>query len=196
MQVKKLSKKDIILASNNKGKLKELELALGVNLVTPSDLSYVMDVAESGETFAENALLKAKVLHEAFQHTVLADDSGLVVLALLGELGVQSARFGGDGLSSFAQNELLLEKIKNITDRRAYFVCHLVLYMAQDTYVAVQKTWWGSIAMEQQGVNGFGYDPLFIDEEGRCAAILTPAEKSAVSHRGQACACLKQFITT
>jgi non-canonical purine NTP pyrophosphatase (RdgB/HAM1 family) len=196
MIVKKLSNTDIIFASNNQGKCREIELALGVKLVTPADLNYIMDVAETGDSFATNALLKAEALYNEFKHPVLADDSGLMVVALPYELGVQSARFGGEEVSSLVKNQLLIKKMCNIMDRRAYFVCHLVLYLAQENYIAVQSTWHGSIATVLQGSQGFGYDPVFIDELGRCAANLTAQEKSVVSHRGKACVLLKQFMIT
>lgn len=188
-----------VLASGNKGKLKELQLALsGTGLILKPQSEYaVPEAEEDGLTFIENALKKAR---NAAQHTgyaALADDSGLVVPALGGAPGIHSARYaeGGDA----ANNAKLLEEMSKLpgADRSAWFVCVLVLVSSptDPSPLIAEGYWHGSIATDPRGSEGFGYDPLFcIDETGRTAASLTASEKQELSHRGKAVHKLRQQL--
>ena len=188
-----------LLASGNPGKLKELQAALsdtGLVLQPQSDFA-VPEADEDGLTFIENALKKAR---NAALHTglpALADDSGLVVPVLGGAPGIHSARFSGQG---DAQNNIkLLREMQRFegNDRKAWFVCVLVRVTSADdpTPVIAEGYWHGHIATVPSGASGFGYDPLFqIDASGKTAAELSPAEKQALSHRGQAVRTLRHKL--
>jgi XTP/dITP diphosphohydrolase len=190
----------IILASGNKGKLIELQniLAdLNVELLPqPSTSEY--DVEETGTTFIENAIIKARHASALSGLPSIADDSGLVVNALSGAPGVRTARYAGAECSSQDNMELILNNLseyKDIKQRRATFVCALV-YMrsANDPLpiIAVGE-WHGAIALKKSGGDGFGYDPLFWDFENEITAAKMPSQlKAQLSHRGQACRFLKQ----
>lgn len=183
----------VVFASNNAGKVAEvaeLVAAANITLVPQSDFA-VPEAAETGLTFIENALLKAR---NACRHTgkpALADDSGLVVDALAGAPGIRSARYAGDQASDDANNALLLEALRDLPpDRRtARFVCVLVfLRHAEDPLPHIcHGIWPGRILQEPRGQHGFGYDPLFQpDDAPVSAAELDPAHKNALSHRGRA----------
>lgn len=179
----------IVLASGNQGKLTELNLMLqplGWDVVSQNDLG-VEDVEETGLSFIENALLKAR--NAALQTGLpsLADDSGVAVDALAGAPGIYSARYSGFG--DTANNEKLLRELQSVNDRAAQFICVLALVKhAKDPIpVICQGVWSGQILEEPTGVGGFGYDPIFKPDDCQCsAAQLAPAEKSAISHRGLA----------
>ena len=182
----------IILASNNVGKLKEIQAVLSVvrcQLIQQSELD-VSEVAETGTTFVENAIIKAR--HAAVQTGMpaLADDSGIEVDALQGAPGVYSARYAEKN-SDAANNTKLLQNLVHVPDeqRTARFQCVLVLMRhAQDPMPLIcEGTWEGSILHEEKGPNGFGYDPLFYVPTHQCSsAQLDPAEKNRISHRAQA----------
>lgn len=183
----------IVLASGNKGKVREfneLLAGLGYEVIPQTDFG-VPEAEETGLTFVENAIIKAR---NAARHTglpALADDSGLEVDALNGAPGIYSARYAGPECSDQANNDKLLGVLANIDDARraARFQC-LLVYMshAEDpTPLICQGTWEGQIAREPRGDNGFGYDPLFlVPELDRHSAELAPEEKNRLSHRGQA----------
>lgn len=183
----------LVLASGNKGKLKEFQhlfKPLHVKIHAQADFN-VAPVAETGLTFVENALLKARAAAQASKLPALGDDSGLVVEALKGQPGIYSARFAGDNASDRDNNDLLLEKLTGmIPERRsATFYCCLVLLRHQrdPAPIIVNGTWHGTILDAPRGKEGFGYDPLFFDPRlGASAAELSMAEKSLVSHRGKA----------
>ncbi len=188
----------IVLASNNAGKVREFnQLLSNSNFeVVPQSEFDVTEVEETGLTFVENAILKAR---NAAEHTGLpafADDSGLEVDALDGAPGIYSARFAGTGASDLQNLEKLLADIKDVPDaqRTARFQC-LMVYMrhAKDpTPQIFQGTWEGLILHTPQGDNGFGYDPVFFVPTHNCSsAELEPDVKNSLSHRGQA---LKQLI--
>ena len=193
----------IILASGNKGKLKELQnilTDLNVELLPqPSTSDY--DVKETGTTFIENAIIKARHASAISGLPSIADDSGLVVDILDGAPGVRTARYAGTECDSEDNMALLLKnlsKYKDIEQRRATFVCALV-YMrsAHDPLpiIAVGQ-WHGAIAQKKSGADGFGYDPLFWDFENKMTAAEMPSQlKTQLSHRGQACFYLKQQLT-
>jgi XTP/dITP diphosphohydrolase len=186
----------VVLASSNKGKVKEFsELLAGrdITVVPQSDYA-VPDAAETGLTFVENAILKAR---NAAAHTglpAIADDSGLEVEFLNGAPGIYSARYAGQGGSS-ANNEKLLQALSGVDEaqRRARFQCLLVYLRHADdpTPIICQGTWEGRILTAIQGDAGFGYDPLFFVPEENCSAAELSAErKNEISHRGQALRCL------
>jgi XTP/dITP diphosphohydrolase len=145
---------------------------------------------ETGNTFFENAWIKAQALYQRLKEPVIADDSGLCVDVLEGRPGIYSARYGarkGEPLSASARNALLLQELGSSSQRKARFVCAMALILGEDRFLAVQETLEGEILTEERGAAGFGYDPIFfIPELGRTAAELTEAEKNRVSHRGKA----------
>lgn len=183
----------IVLASNNQGKIKEIEMLLstqGFTIVSQSSLG-VAEVEEDGLTFIENALKKARHAASLTGLPALADDSGLVVPALSGAPGIYSARYAGKNASHQENIIKLLENLKNIPDenRSAFFYCVLVfLRQADDPCPLVcEGVWHGRILSEPRGNYGFGYDPIFLDIERNCSAAQLSAEiKNEVSHRGKA----------
>jgi len=186
----------ILLATENTGKLKEfrrLFAATKHNLVSLSEFS-VQQADETGQTFVENALLKARNASDATGLPCLADDSGLSVAALDGQPGIYSARYAlSDQRAELSQDEAnnakLMREMEQQSDRRAHFYCALVLmrHPADPAPLIATGQWHGNIGTSASGENGFGYDPLFIDNAtGKTAASLTPEEKHARSHRGLA----------
>lgn len=183
----------IVLASGNKGKLKEFRHLFkrqAVEVQAQSEFK-VPPVAETGLTFVENALLKARAAARVAKLPALGDDSGLVVEALKGQPGIYSARFAGDNASDRDNNDLLLEKLSGVAPehRSATFYCCLVLlrHHRDPAPIIVSGTWHGTVMEAPRGKSGFGYDPLFFDPKlGATAAELSMAEKSQVSHRGKA----------
>ena len=182
----------IVLASSNAGKIKELARLLddlGVEVVAQSDLG-VTDAVESGVSFAENSLIKAEHAAMVTGLPAIADDSGLAVDALDGAPGVYSARYAGPDADDERNNDKLLAALDGVPDdaRGAAFHC-VASYVAPDDRSMLQATgvWRGSILHARQGSGGFGYDPVFLDpQSGASSAELTPTQKSARSHRGQA----------
>ncbi|WP_415893169.1 XTP/dITP diphosphatase [Neptuniibacter sp. PT8_73] len=191
----------IVLASGNKGKLKEFNQVLadlGVEVLPQSEFN-VSDADETGLSFVENAILKARHAAEITGLPTLADDSGLEVDALQGAPGIYSARFSGEGATDAKNNELLLEKLEGIPSeqRSARFRCVLVFmrHANDPTPLICQGSWEGTILERASGSNGFGYDPLFwIPELEKASAELAPEHKNNLSHRGQAVQLLKQSI--
>lgn len=184
---------EIVLASSNKGKIKELNArlgALGVTIV-PQSQYQVPDADETGLTFVENAILKARHTAHLTRKPALADDSGLEVDALQGAPGIFSARFAGENSSDEENNRKLLNLLEAVPEdlRTARFRCVLV-YMrhAEDpTPLICQGSWEGTILRHPRGDNGFGYDPLFWVPELQLASAELPSEqKNRLSHRGQA----------
>ena len=185
--------KEIILASSNPGKVREInQLLAGLDLhVQPQTDFGVPDIEETGLTFVENAILKAR---NAAQHTgrpAIADDSGIEVDALNGAPGIYSARYAGIGASDQANLEKLLAELGDLPEekRTARFQC-LMVYMrhANDpTPLICQGSWEGRILFKPQGENGFGYDPVFYVPSHDCSSAELPADvKNSLSHRGQA----------
>jgi XTP/dITP diphosphohydrolase len=188
----------LVLASSNRGKLDELRELLAsadFQLVAQSDLG-VDDAEETGGTFVENALLKARHAARICGLPALADDSGLLVDALDGAPGLLSARYAGEHGNAAANNTLLLDRLRDIpSDRRgAHFYCVLVLLRSADDPqpLIAEGVWRGSILDAPRGEQGFGYDPLFLPVwQTLSAAELDPAMKNRISHRGQALAALR-----
>ncbi|MGA2762340.1 MAG: RdgB/HAM1 family non-canonical purine NTP pyrophosphatase [Spirochaetia bacterium] len=183
---------ELVLASNNEHKHAEFSRLLpGARVLLPRDLGVSFDFEENGKTFFDNARGKAMELFARTARPVLADDSGLCVRALGGEPGVHSNRYGagpdGRSLETGKRNSLLLEKLRGVADRAAWFVCCLVLVLEEDRFVVIQETVHGIITEEPRGNNGFGYDPLFlVPDQGKTLAELADAKKDEVSHRGRA----------
>jgi len=183
----------LVLASNNAGKVREFNVLLndlGLE-VTPQSQFNLESVEETGLSFVENAILKARAACASTGLPALADDSGIEVDALNGAPGIYSARFAGENASDAANCARLLEKLQGVpeTARSARFQCVLV-YMrhAQDaTPLICQGTWEGRILNAPEGANGFGYDPVFyVATDGCSAAMLSQTRKNQLSHRGQA----------
>jgi len=183
----------VVLASGNKGKLKEfnqLLKPLDIEVVPQSDFN-VSSVEETGLTFIENAILKARHASEISGLPAIADDSGLEVDALKGAPGIYSARFSGEDATDAKNNQKLLEDLKDTTneERTARFQCVLVYlkHPADPTPIVCQGSWEGYILREPRGEQGFGYDPLFWVPSKECSsAELDRNEKNAMSHRGKA----------
>ncbi len=190
----------VVLATGNEGKRRELEALLGKDWELVSQVALgVVAVEETGTTFLENALLKARHASAATGLPAIADDSGLEVTALGGAPGVHSARYAGLASDDAANNSKLLEALAGLppTERGARFRCVMVFVRGPDDPfpVVADCSWDGVIATEARGTLGFGYDPLFIDPaSGRHSAELTPQEKNARSHRGQAARALRDQL--
>ena len=192
----------IVLASGNAGKLAELrELFAGsdIELIAQSQLG-ITDAEETGLTFIENAILKARHAARASNLPALGDDSGLCVDALHGAPGLYSARYAGIHGDSRANIEKLLRELDGVADtqRGAHFICVLALLRHADDPdpLIAQARWPGRILHAPRGERGFGYDPVFLphDGDGRSAAELDPALKNRISHRGQALALLRESL--
>jgi XTP/dITP diphosphohydrolase len=185
----------LVLASNNAGKLRELQRILeplGIETLAQGELG-VAEAEEPHVTFLENALAKARHASGATGLPALADDSGVCVAALDGEPGVHSARFAGEPRSDRRNNEKLLALLEQATDRRAHYYCVIVLvrHAGDPQPIVAEGEWHGEIVRAPRGEGGFGYDPLFLDPAlGRTGAELTLEEKNRVSHRGKALAAL------
>lgn len=181
-----------VLASQNQHKLAEMQSILsahGVEVVLESDLGLHVDVEETGETFAENAMMKAKAVMNASGLPAIADDSGVCVDALNGAPGVFSARYGGPELDDVGRYKLLLENMRGAKTRAAHFTSCIACAFPNGDTLEAEGICPGTIAFAPQGNGGFGYDPVFfLPELRKTYAQLTPEEKAAVSHRGKALA--------
>jgi XTP/dITP diphosphohydrolase len=194
----------LLLATRNAGKLAELQRLLetavpGVQVVGLRDVGDYPEAPETGATFAENALMKAR---EAVRYTGLpavADDSGLTVDALNGMPGVLSARWSGRHGDDDGNTQLLLGQLADVPDERrgAAFVCAAAFVAADGTEHVLERHWRGAVIRERRGINGFGYDPVFVPQGLEVtSAELAPEEKDARSHRGQAFAALVPVIAS
>lgn len=191
----------LVIATNNRGKLREYADLLrgsGFDLVTPADAG-VPDFhpAETGATFAENAVIKATEAARRTGLPALADDSGIEVDALDGRPGLFSARYAGygrfsDSITEAEQRRLLLDEMRDVPDaaRTARFVCAIAVATPGGAVRTVEAKWEGRLATEERGEHGFGYDPVFLPDGygGQTSAELPPVEKNRISHRGQAAA--------
>lgn len=179
----------VVLASSNKGKIRDLQALLdGVaTVVSGADLNIVMP-EETGTTFSENALLKARAGHEQTGLTILADDSGLEVDALNGEPGVYSARYAGEDGNDEANNLKLIEAMKSVPDnaRSARFRCAIAIVTADGDELTFDGSCEGTIGYEPRGYQGFGYDPLFVLPDGKTMSEHDNSFKNKISHRGEA----------
>jgi XTP/dITP diphosphohydrolase len=196
----------ILFASGNRHKAEEAAaiFSLAVAVKVPEDFGLVFDPVEDGETFLENALIKARTLYRLLKGAaddfrgILADDSGLCVDALGGRPGIYSARYGerdGKKMTANDRNMLLLDELRNVRDRRARFICSAVLLFDENRFVTAQETVEGEIAFEERGMGGFGYDPVFLlPGRGLTIAELPEAEKHRISHRGRAFRAIAPFL--
>ena len=179
-----------VLATQNPKKREELAAILGdlgVEIVTEEELGVKIEVEETGETFGQNAALKARAVMEATGLPAIGDDSGLCVDSMNGAPGVYSARYGGEGLNDADRCALVLEMMHGQTDRSAHFETVVVCAFPNGDWFAAKGECHGSIAFAPIGTNGFGYDPIFfITEKQKTFAQLTAEEKAEISHRGNA----------
>jgi XTP/dITP diphosphohydrolase len=191
----------IVVATGNPGKLEEIRSAIDVpgwTFQAAGELGEWPDVPETGETFLDNALIKARAAVELFGHAALADDSGLQVDALHGEPGVRSSRYAGERATDAENNAKLLEALAGVPahERTARFRCVVALVAADGTVITEMGSCEGRIAEAPAGEGGFGYDPLFLPDDipGRTMAELDLAEKNAISHRGTALRALRAAL--
>ena len=188
--------KKIVLASNNVHKVKEIkEILNNYDILTMNDISFYDDIVEDGETFLDNALIKAKAIskyikEKGLNYDVIADDSGLCCNGLDGAPGVYSARYAGNHDDKANRNKII-EELKD-KDKSAYFVCCMVLYHPDDTYSSYEGTTSGIIISEERGKTDFGYDCIFLsDDLGVTFGEASDEDKNNVSHRKRALEKLK-----
>ena len=190
----------MVLASKNAHKLVEMKdilSQLGVDVVLESDVGVDVDVEETGATFEENAYLKAHAVCEASGLPAIADDSGLCVDALNGAPGVYSARYGGPGLDDAGRYKLLLENMRGQLDRRCKFVSAICCCFPNGDRVEARGECAGTLAYAPKGADGFGYDPVFfVPGLKKTFAELSPEEKNAISHRGNALKAFREKLET
>ena len=178
--------KKLIVASNNKGKLKEIKEILKekYQVVSMGEMGFNEDIVEDGDSFYANALIKAKTVAKALNCDALADDSGLCVEALGGAPGIYSARYAGEHGDDKANRDLLLKNLENVENRKAKFVSAIVLVKADGTEIVGIGETHGKIAHKEEGENGFGYDCIFIsDDLGMSFGVASDEDKNKVSHR-------------
>lgn len=185
----------LLVASRNAKKLQEMRRIIeragieGVVVVGLDEVPPFEEAPETGATFEDNAVVKARDAAAATGLPAVADDSGIAVDALNGMPGVLSARWAGSARSDQANLELVLEQVADVPDERlgAQFVCATALVLTDGTEIVVRGVWPGTLVRKPRGTNGFGYDPIFVPEgETRTSAELQTEEKDAISHRGRA----------
>ncbi|MCR5623648.1 MAG: XTP/dITP diphosphatase [Lachnospiraceae bacterium] len=183
----------IIIATGNEGKMREIREIMKGEDVTVTSLKDEglenVEIDETGKTFEENAIIKAKTISEVSGEIVIADDSGLAVDALNGEPGIYSARYLGRDTSYDYKNNYIIKQLegKEGAERSARFVCAMACVLPDGKVITTEGTIEGQIGFEQKGENGFGYDPIFfLPERGKTTAEISPEEKNEISHRGKA----------
>ena len=194
-----MSKKRLVFATGNQGKVNEFRQMLGddYEILSMKDLGVDVDIVEDGKTFEENAVIKAKAICEMTGEIVLADDSGLEVDYLNKEPGVYSARYMGEDTSYRIKNASLIQRLEGVPDekRTARFVCVIAAAFPDGTVKTVRGTMEGRIGYREEGENGFGYDPIFyLPEYGCSSAVLSMEEKNKISHRGKALRAIKEEL--
>ena len=196
-----MKKNTLVLASNNEHKILEIKDMLGdaYQVLKQADFN-IGPIPETGESFKENAIIKAREVHKITGLTTIGDDSGLVVEALDGEPGVFSARYSGKFATDEENNRKLLKKLKetNTKNRNARFECVIALIEREEPkkVYTFSGTWKGKILLQKKGSRGFGYDPLFFDPKtGKSSAELLAKQKNKISHRAKALARLKHHIS-
>ena len=193
--------KKIIFATGNKNKLREIKEILAdrdVEILSMKEAGIDIDIVEDGKTFEENALIKARAVCAASGELALADDSGLEVDALNKEPGIYSARYMGEDTSYDIKNSNIIERLEGVPDekRTARFVCAMAAVFPDGTEKTFVRNMEGRIGYKIAGENGFGYDPIFyLPEYGKTSAEISPEEKNAISHRGQALRALADYLT-
>lgn len=183
--------KEIVMATNNAGKVKEMQLLfdeLGIKVKALRDVfDHPIDIEENGTTFEENAVIKAETISKMIGQIVIADDSGLEIDALNKEPGVQSARFLGHDTSYDIKNSYLLELLKGQENRSARYVCAMAIAIPGQKTIVFRETMEGEISTKALGSNGFGYDPIFFfPPVQKTAAMMDLEEKNLYSHRAKA----------
>ena len=190
--------KSIILASNNKDKVKEVkEILKGYDIISMKEAGIDVDIEENGTTFEENALIKARAIMKLTGQITMADDSGLEIDYLNKAPGVYSARFMGHDTSYDIKNKALIQKLEGVkgSDRSGRFVCAIAVCFPDGSEIVKRGTMEGLIAEEIKGDNGFGYAPIvYLPEYGRTSGELAPEEKNKISHRGKALALIKEEL--
>jgi len=191
---------ELIVATRNKGKIREIREALrglGLRIYSLSDFPDVPEIEEDGRSFAENALKKARFYSKYFGKLTLGDDSGLEVDGLKGLPGIYSARYAKEGATSRENNQKLLREMHGlpVSKRRARFKCIIAVVSHHGKEALAEGSCRGSIGFEEKGKKGFGYDPLFVvPKYGKTMAELSLEEKNAISHRGKALRKIRRVI--
>ncbi|MBP3886761.1 MAG: XTP/dITP diphosphatase [Cellulosilyticum sp.] len=192
--------KKIIVATQNKGKVKEIKEILAdldIEVQTMGEAGIEIDIEENGTTFEENAIIKAEAISKLTDAMVIADDSGLEIDCLNKEPGVYSARYLGKDTPYEVKNQMILDRLKDVPkeERTARFVCSMALAEAGKETVTTYGTIEGYIGYQSEGTNGFGYDPIFfVDELGTSTANISAEEKNKISHRARALNALADII--
>lgn len=190
----------IIFATSNEGKMKEIRAILadlGCEVLSMKEAGIDIDIVEDGETFEENAIIKAKAISELKKEFILADDSGLEVDYLGKAPGIYSARYLGEDTSYRIKNKHIIDQLADVSgdDRSARFVCSIACVCPDGEVLTTRGTIEGRIGYEEKGENGFGYDPIFYLPEYNCStAELSPEIKNNISHRGKALRDMKELI--
>lgn len=193
-------KKQIIFATGNAGKVKEIRAILGdlgLEVLSMKEAGISIDIEEDGETYEANALIKAREVAKYTDAIVMADDSGLEVDYLNCEPGIYSARYMGEDTSYAIKNNNLIERLAGVPDeqRTARFVCAIATVLPDGEELTTRGIIEGRIGYEEAGENGFGYDPIFyVPQFGKTTAQLSPEEKNQVSHRGKALEAMKEIL--
>ena len=195
-----INKNDIVFATSNKGKIKEIQMILGdlmCNIITMKEAGIDIDIIEDGSTYEENALIKARAVAEFCNTIVMADDSGLEIDYLNKEPGVYSARYMGEETSYAIKNANLIERLEGVPleARTARFVCAIAAILPDGQEIVTRATIEGYIGYKESGSNGFGYDPIFyVPEYQKSTAELNDEEKNRISHRGNALRLMKEEL--
>lgn len=190
----------MIFATGNMGKMKEIRAILGdigEEILSMKEAGIDMDIVEDGNTFEENAIIKAKAVMERTGQLALADDSGLEIDALNKEPGIYSARYMGEDTPYEIKNSNLIERMKGVKgkDRSARFVCVIAAAFPDGEIITTRGTIEGVIAEKPAGENGFGYDPIvYVPEYGMTTGQMDPDAKNAISHRGKALTAMKKIL--
>ncbi len=191
--------KKLVIASSNKGKLKEISEMLGkeYTVLSMAEAGFTDEIEETGDTFEENSMLKARTACNALSLPVLADDSGLQVDFLGGAPGVYSARYSGEPVDNARNRALLLKNMQNATDRNARFICVMSLCLPDGRSFVTEGKTEGRILEKETGNNGFGYDSLFFSYDlNKSFGEASDEEKNSVSHRGRALQKMAEILKT
>lgn len=186
----------LVFATHNQNKAKEIQSIMpeGIEIISLNDLKHFDEIPETGATLEENAIIKAQFVHDKFLMNCFADDTGLEIEALNNQPGVYSARYAGESKDSNANMDLVLEKLKDITNRKARFRTVIALYRGNDLHL-FEGIVEGVILEKKQGTNGFGYDPIFEPEKtGKSFAQMEMHEKNKMSHRARAFQKMVDFL--
>lgn len=195
-----MSKKRMIFATTNEGKMKEIRMImsdLDIEILSLKDMGIKADIEENGETFEENAIIKAKAISQMTGEMVLADDSGLEVDYMDKAPGVYSARYLGEDTPYSVKNQTIINNLKDAAweERTARFVCAIAAAFPDGRVITTEATIEGYIGYEEKGTNGFGYDPLmYVPEYNMTTGEMEPEMKNKISHRGKALEMMKEKL--